>query len=333
MQMQDMVTLDRIKILTEKKYITKMDSNVTTRILKNNIGTAIRYSHKKPYSIYMNYSLQDNACIIEFSSKVLLERYPELINKNNIHQCLQNFENIGFCKIDIDSIMNDSELLTCDITRDISGIIHPDRLAMKSCLINHNKFRVQKYGNSGYSVDKMVKTSNRKLRIIIYDKGKELQKKTNAEFLAMLKDMDNLLAYFDGKFRVEANINTKEQIRQLFQTESTYLLDVLNSQANPLLTLFDEVFVFPDEPDQQIQVMPSPLSHMKLKMVKNALLLEACEYDMEKVDLVLNNTLSPNTDKSKYRAELNKLLNSYPLPNTNIQVMKQIREALRDSDS
>jgi hypothetical protein len=68
-------------------------------------------------------------------------------------------------------------------------------------------------------------------------------------------------------------------------------------------------------------------------MVKNALLLEACEYDMEKVDLILNNTLSPNTDKSKYRAELNKLLNSYPQPNKNIQVMKQIREALQGGNS
>ena len=329
MQMQDMVTLDRIKILTDKKHITKMDSNVTTTILKNNIGTALRYSHKKPFNIYMNYSLQDNACIIEFSSKVLLERYPELINKNNIHQCLQNFENIGFCKIDIDSIINDSELLTCDITRDISGIIHPDRLAMKSCLKSHNKFRVQKYGNSGYSVDKMVKTSNRKLRIIIYDKGKEFRKKANAEFLSMVNEKEAMLAYFDGKFRVEANVNTKEQVRQLFLTETTNLLDVLNSPANPLLTLFDDVFTFPEEADQKNLSIPAPLSFPKLKTVKNALLLEACEYDMEKVDLLLNTTLSPNTDKSKYRAELTKLLNTYPLPNKNIQVMREIRAALK----
>jgi len=77
--------------------------------------------------------------------------------------------------------------------------------------------------------------------------------------------------------------------------------------------------------------MPSPLSHPKLKTVKNALLLAACEYDMEKVDLVLNNTLSPLTDKSKYRSELNKLLNSFPLPNKNIKVIKQIQEALKSS--
>jgi Na+-driven multidrug efflux pump len=56
----------------------------------------------------------------------------------------------------------------------------------------------------------------------------------------MLIDVESMLAYFDGKFRVEANINTKEQIRQLFQTKSTDLLDVLNSDANPLLAIFDK---------------------------------------------------------------------------------------------
>ncbi len=309
-----------------------MDSDVSTTIMRSNIGKALMYTQKKPYNIYMNYSLQDNKCIIEFSSKILLDRYPELINRNNIYDCFQNFENIGFCKMDIDGIVNDCELLTCDITSDICGIVQPDRLAMKSCLVNHNKFRVQKYGNSGHAVNKMVKTSNRKLRMIIYDKGKELGKKNNAEFLGMLNDADSMLAYFDGKFRLEANVNTKEQIRKLFQTSTTDLLDVLHSEANPLLTLFDEVFAFPEEPEQQNLVMPSPLSYPELKMVKNALLLQACEYDMEKVDLVLNNTLSPRTDKSKYRAELNKMLNSYPLPNKNIQVMKIIREHIATSN-
>ncbi len=308
-----------------------MDSEVTTKILRSNIGIAIRYSQKIPFNIYMNYSLQDNRCVIEFSSKVLLDRYPELININNIRQCFENLNRIGFCEMDVEGIIHNSELLTCDVTCDISGIVQPDLLAMKSCLKNHNKFRVQKYGNSGHTISKMVKTRNRQLRISIYDKGKELRKKTNSEFLSMLSDADSMLAYFDGKFRVEDNINTKEQIRQLFQTISTDLLLVLYSEANPLLTIFDEFFEFPKELEQQNLVMPSPLSYPKLRMVKDALLLEACEYDMEKVDLVLNNTLSPNTDKSKYRAELKRLLNTYPVPNKNIQVMKQIREALQSN--
>ena len=227
-----------------------------------------------------------------------------------------------------DDLIIDSEVLTCDVTCDISSIVQPDLLAMKLCLVNHNKFKVQKYGNSGYSVNKMVKTRNRQLRIILYDKGKELRKKTNAEFLSMLSDANSMLEYFDGKFRVEANINTKEQIRQLFQTKNTDLLDVLKSATNPLLTIFDKVFAFPNEPEWQNQAMPSPLSYPKLGIIKDALLLEACEYDMEKVDFVLNNALSPNTDKSKYRKKLNELLITYPLPNKNIALMRKIREEI-----
>ncbi len=187
-----MVTLDKIKILIDKKHIRSLDPDVTTTILNNNISMAKRYSQKKPFKIFMNYSLQNNTCIIEFSSKLLLDRYSELINKNNIHDCFQNFENIGFCEMDIEGVIQNSEFLTCDITTDISGIVLPDRLAMKSCLRNHNKFRVQKYGNSGHTVNKMVKTSNRQLRMIIYDKGKELRKKTNAEFLGMVNDRNTM---------------------------------------------------------------------------------------------------------------------------------------------
>ena len=87
-----------IKILTDKKYIKSMDADVTTKILRSNIGKAIRYSQRIPFNIYMNYSLQDNRCIIEFSSKVLLDRYPELININNIQHCFENINRIGFCE-------------------------------------------------------------------------------------------------------------------------------------------------------------------------------------------------------------------------------------------
>lgn len=278
----------------------------------------------------MNYNLNSDECVLEFSSKLLLDRYPELINKSSIQDCLKNIESLGICEMDIDGVMQQSNVLTCDITTDFNGIVLPDRLAIKSCIHNHNKYRVQKYGNSGNEINKMVKTSHRKFRMIIYDKGKELRKRKNAGFLGMVNDRDTMLQYFDGKHRVEANIKTQKQIRQLFQTETTELMAVLNSKANPLLTLFDEVFVFPEEPDQMNNVMPEPLSHSKLKMVKNALLLKECEYDMEKVDLILNNTLSPNTDKSKYRAELNKMLNSYPLPNKNIQVMKKVRDSIEN---
>ncbi|MCK5138069.1 MAG: hypothetical protein KAR19_19955 [Bacteroidales bacterium] len=326
-----MVTLDRVKILTDKKHIKRLDANVTTIVMKNNKHIAIRYNQKKPYNLFINYSIEDSKCIIEFSAKVLQDRYPELINKNNIHDCFKNVNDLGFCEIDIDGIVNDSnsKLLSCDVTTDIDNVSMPDKLVIKACLMKHlNKYQVQKYGNSGHTITKMVKTKNRQIRLSIYDKGRELNKMANAQFLELLQDRNRMHANFNGKFRLEANVKTKIQIKQLFQVNDNNLLDVLNSSANPLLTLFDEVFILPDEPERQIQVKPDPLSLGKLSDVKNALLLEKCDFDMEKVDLVLKTSLSPNTNTRNYKAKLVKLMNTYHQPNQNIKMMKKFREQL-----
>lgn len=39
--------------------------------------------------------------IIEFTGKILGSRYPELISLNNIGQCFQNIEKLGFCKFEV----------------------------------------------------------------------------------------------------------------------------------------------------------------------------------------------------------------------------------------
>ena len=323
-----MVTLDRIKILTNKKHIKHLDADVTTTVLKSKKHHTIRYNQKKPYNLFINYSLVDNNCVIEFSAKVLQDRYPELINKNNIHDCFKNVNDLGFCEIDINGIANDSKLLSCDVTTDIDNVSMPDKLAIKSCLKHLNKYQVQKYGNSGHTITKMVKTKNRQIRLSIYDKSKELYKATNADFLELCNDRYGMLAYFNGKFRLEANVKTKLQIKQLFNINDNNLIDVLNSPANPLLTLFDEVFIFPEEPDQQIQDKPDPLTLGKLSDVKNALLLEKCDYDIEKVEVVLKTSLSPNTNTRNYKARLISLMNTFHQPNKNIKVMKKFREEL-----
>jgi len=323
-----MITFDRIKILTNKKYVEQLDSSVSTIVIQNNVQKEIRYSQRRPYQLYINNSEMEDKCVIEFSAKVLLDRYPELINKYNIQSCFDNVNALGLCHLHVYEIVNDSEFLSCDVTLDIGGIMMPDKLAIKSCIRNINKFRVQKYGNSGYTLTKEVKTKSRQIRLSFYDKYKELNKACNRDFLDELNDKYSLLAYFNGKFRVEANIKTISQIRELFQVESNRLLDVLNSPANPLLTWFDEALELPHQSTPFLTETKSLLSYNKLSELKNALLLQACDYDIEIVDLVLNNCLSPNTNKGRYRKRFVNLINEYHKPNQNIQVMRDVREKL-----
>jgi hypothetical protein len=325
-----MITLDRIKLTTDKKYIRRLDVDVTTTVMKNNKPYTIRYEQKIPYNLFISYSVESSKCIIEFSGKLLGDKYLELINVNNIHNCFDTINSLGFCELDAGGIIADSNVISCDITTDIAGITMPDKTAIKACFKSLNKFQVQKYGNSGHVISKQVKTNNRKIRLSIYDKGKELRKRTNTPFLGMVKDKAAMLEYFNGRFRLEANVRTVQQIKDLLLIETNEMLDVLNSNANALLTLFDEVFDFPEEPTKQL---PAPLSYPNLRTIKNVLLLEACEFDMEKVELVLATALSPNTNKRKYRAELKKLLNTVPQQNRNVEVMKKIRATLEAEES
>lgn len=324
-----MITFDRIKIITDKNHIRRLDPDVTTTVIKNNRPLSVRYEQKIPYNLYISYNLESSKCIIEFSGKLLGDRYQELIHVNNIHDCFYTINSLGFCELNVDGIVTDSSVISCDITTDIAGITMPDKTAIKACFKNVNKYQVQKYGNSGHVVSKQVKSSNRKMRLSIYDKGKELNKRNNAPFLGTVTDKAAMLEYFEGKFRIEANVRTVQQIKDLLQTQTNDLLEVLNSNANPMLTLFDEVFGFPEEP---MHALPAPLSYPNLRTIKNVLLLEACEFDMEKVELVLATALSPNTNKRKYRGELKKLLNTVPQQSRNLEVMMKIRAALSDGE-
>jgi hypothetical protein len=322
-----MNTFDRIKLVTDTKYVNDMDLNASTTVFRNNIKSEIRYKQIKPYNLYISYPLTNSKCIIEVSAKVLGDRYPELININNIRYCFDQINAHGVCKLNIDEVMSDCQLISCDVTKDISSIKMPEKLALKSCLKNFNKFQVQKYTNSGFVVSNTLKTKNRKIRLIFYDKHKELLKAANSEFLNNVDNRNELLDYFDTRFRIEANIRTIQQIKDLFQTNDNNLLNILKSDSNALLQIFEAVLNVPESIESYNEVQHL-LSYTNFTELKNDLFLQACNYDPDTIDVVLNNCLSVKTNKGKYRSKFHKLINSRPNQNENIELMRKVREGL-----
>jgi hypothetical protein len=325
-----MIQFDRIKIVTDKKYINHIDSDVSTVVIRNNHEHEIRFKQFKPFNLFVSSNCVNDKGVIEMSAKILGDRYPELINKNNIYQCFEKINTLGVCSLDVDTVINDSKLISCDITVDLDGLTMPDNLTLKSCLKSLNKFQVQKYTNCGYTITKSVKTCNRKMRVSIYDKQKEMLKATNSEYLESLVNKNIVLDYFNGRTRIEANVRTVSQITNLCQTEGNNLLEVLNSTANPLLTIFNTIFAIPDDNEPMQSDIQSLMSYNKLSELKDALLVKECNNDPTIIDMVLNNCLSPNTNKCKYKARLTRLINAQPLPNKNIQVMRNIKNKLHD---
>jgi hypothetical protein len=47
----------------------------------------------------------------------LKDNFIHLINKNIIRECFYNINQLGICKLDIDNIINYSEVVKCDLER------------------------------------------------------------------------------------------------------------------------------------------------------------------------------------------------------------------------
>ena len=57
------------------------------------------------YNLYIAVSYVKQTLTLEFSSKILKEKYPDLISRDTIKECLTNINQLNICEIDVDSIL------------------------------------------------------------------------------------------------------------------------------------------------------------------------------------------------------------------------------------
>ena len=67
--------------------------------------------------VMVNY--QHNELILEFTGKILLDNYTSLICTGTAMDCLSQINRLGICHLDVDSIMEDCNVVKCDVTKDI----------------------------------------------------------------------------------------------------------------------------------------------------------------------------------------------------------------------
>ena len=181
-----------------------------------------------------------NESVIEFTGKLLLDRYPELINRDNIRYCIEQINALGICEIDTERLLQTAKVAKCDVTKDVFSTEIKEIISQaKQNLTNYDKWEVEKYPN-GICLRNKVTTDRYKKRVCIYDKGKELKQQTNSSFLLSLHQSQRLLDYFQDKVRFELNIGTMVQVKKLLKIDDNSLIEVLNSTANPILSVIDE---------------------------------------------------------------------------------------------
>ena len=114
-----MITFDKLKIVVAEKYITNIDEDIFTTIIKNGQIVEYGYEQQYPYLLYIEKDLIEHELVIEFTGKILQEQYPLLISKDTIHQCLDNINRLGICLIDVSSIITAAQVVKADVTQDI----------------------------------------------------------------------------------------------------------------------------------------------------------------------------------------------------------------------
>lgn len=230
----------------------------------------MNYYQKKPNLLRIDVYFDKSEFVIEFTGKVLGKDYAKLISYDTIGQCFDNINNLGFVYIDKEFMM-EADVVRCDVAKDIV-LDYTEQMSnyVRGHISNFHKFICRKLSNGNLIIEKNVTDKNCQKRLTIYNKEKEMKKKGNRNFVEE-NQLDNA---FEGKCRIEMNLNTKEQIRKSLGISSTRLGDVLTANKNPLQEFLDEVV---KENAEQIVVKDK-------KSYLIGLVLRDCDFDLARVE-------------------------------------------------
>ena len=284
-----MIKLDKIKIISSIKNISNINDEKFQCIVKKGEIKKQKIKLKTPCLLEIRANYQEKELTIEFTSKILKDDCIQLINKNNIQQCLTNINQFGICTLNVEGIIADGDVVKCDVSKDVDcQDCKSLTKQLRSGVTNFQKYLPRIIGGN-FVIEKNVTTKGLKKRLTIYDKGSEILLAANREFLASVKDKGAILDYFTGKVRFELNLNSKEQIRQSLGILDTSIQSVLGTTSTPIWDFLNKVL--DDGSDYN--------SRSTLNEFKNELLLKYCENDLAKVEAIVRSYSSPNSHISQ----------------------------------
>ena len=244
------IKFDTVKFTTNSKYLISYSSD----IFKYNVdvGTgeiiSVQFSSLKdrnriPFQLYINANYSTMIMTIEFSSKLLLEAYPQLISVETFKSCLMNIEKLGICKLDEEKIVHDCLFSKLHITRDLPLNLTSKILdALNARTHNYRRYLWERYENHAIKFSNDIISKKHKEELIIYNKGKEIIQGKNSLFLNTLDNKEEIVAYFSDKTRFEVKLESRRKIKdELKITEASYKA-IFELEDNIVLRQFDKLF-------------------------------------------------------------------------------------------
>lgn len=302
-----MIQIDKIKLVTDISHIVinKEEYSKYDEIIKEGHKYAIKYTMSSPFELYLELNYEKSELVLEFTSKVLKDKYMQMINKNTFRECIENINNIGIGVLDIRAIESNSVVVKVDVTKDVFWERDDLFRMIKSHIRNYDKYLIRPHNKSNLCIEKNVSTKSRKRRLIIYDKAHEIQMAKNRSFISSLSQPAEMLDYFKGKTRFEINLNSMEQIRKCLKISKTDVESVLYSSSNPITDYLDELL------DENIDCYLNEDTKLSLRDFERLNLLLRCDCDMAKVEQIVRAHSSKGTHISQALLPYKRLLQKY----------------------
>lgn len=291
-----------------------IDESVFSKHIKDNKVTSLRFHQEKPYLLSIKIDYEEREVVIEFSGKILLHDYPKLISEATIEQCFRNINSLGFCEIDIETMM-EADVTKCDVTKDVKYEDIPRLTSfVKAHITNYNSYVCQRTRNNNLILEKNVTSNKYKKRMTIYDKGKEMSNADNSDFT----QQNNLEGAFDDVCRFEINLNSKKQIRDSLRIPNNKLKTVLASTANPILD-FVEVALKSTSGEEILG---------DRKEYFTMLVLKDCDFDLEKVEAKMRSLYKRGTKFSEVMKPYRDMLDKLQYQN-DVNILPELLDKLR----
>lgn len=285
-----MFGIDKLKLVmpAENVEIIREDAFVK-KVLGDEI-VGLTFQQEYPFSLKIKIDYCKGEAVIEFSGKVLLSEYHNLIRLQNIHKCFDNIHSLGICKI---HHYLSADVPKLDATIDVNNPYNKSISEFIECnLSSYRKYHARHLLNGNFIVEKNVTSKQCKKRLTIYNKYFEMGKANHRRFLKEYYSNEN--PFVNKNWRFELNLNSKEQIRSSLGIIDTKLIDVLLSaqRCNPIYDFLSDII---DEESTPI------IENGKKKDYHTYLTLKDCDYDIKKVETKLRQY---HSKKTKMRAVL-----------------------------
>lgn len=322
-----LITFDRIKIKSNYKYLlnTKVKFNEMFHS-RSGEKIGIFYSSKDdiniPYNLYVAVSYIKQTLTLEFSSKILKEKYPDLISKDTIKECLTNINQLNICDIDVDSILSNGAITSVDVTYDANLILNDNLLdALNSQVNNYRRFKWTHYNNEGITFTKDVKSKDCTETITLYNKEKEICTSHNKNFLNSLSQPQQIMDYFKGKTRFEITLDTPKKIMNYLNLTDTKIFSVLNSDTNPILILFDKIFN-----NSVTNISNATFDNYEEWSMK--IILDSYNGDLKRLEQDVRNKFSSRSGATKRMKKFEAVHHAMTSASTNENLIEKVRNLL-----